>query len=97
MTKTSTLEYQLELANMSVVRASSGSQTSPTIPAAESGPSSFFSVASGYKLFTSSSKQQPDPDQEHVVWNEPETYTAIVSRKEHPREASPLISLRLRS
>jgi 1-phosphatidylinositol-3-phosphate 5-kinase len=47
----------------------------------------------GYRLFTSS-KTQPDPDQEDIVWDEPEHYSAVISRKEHGRDASSLLSIR---
>ncbi|THG96523.1 hypothetical protein EW026_g5325 [Hermanssonia centrifuga] len=35
----------------------------------------------------------PDPDQEGVVWHEPETYSAVISRKEHPRDPTSLLKL----
>lgn len=63
---------------------SSGSQFGR--PLIEHTPS-FFSVASGYKLFASGSRNQPDPDQEGVVWNEPEQYYSTISRKERIRES----------
>ncbi|KAF8151494.1 hypothetical protein B0H34DRAFT_131326 [Crassisporium funariophilum] len=89
----STVDYQLELANLSMVRSASGhSSTAPLTPATESAPSSFFSVATGYRLFTSGSRNQPDPDQEGVVWNEPEQYSGVISRKEHTRDG--ILSIR---
>lgn len=88
----STTNYQLELANLSMIRTGSGSHASPT--PAESTPSSFFSVATGYKLFSSSSKNHPDPDQEDVVWNEPEHFSAVISRKDHPRDPTSILSIR---
>jgi 1-phosphatidylinositol-3-phosphate 5-kinase len=91
----STVDYQLELANLSMVRSgSAATQAATTTPVVESGTSSFFSVATGYKLFTASSKNQPDPDQEDVVWNEPEQYSAVISRKEHVRDPTSLLSIR---
>ena len=67
----STPDYQLELFKISTARSSSGSQSStPPISLPEHVPSSSF--FSGYRLFTSGSRNQPDPDQEGVVWNEPE-------------------------
>ena len=58
-----------------------GSQSStPPISLPEHAPSSSF--FSGYRLFTSGSRNQPDPDQEGVVWNEPEQYNSTISRKE---------------
>lgn len=89
------MDYQLELANLSMVRSgSAGTQAPASTPVVESGTSSFFSVATGYKLFTASSKNQPDPDQEDVVWNEPEQYSAVISRKEHTRDPTSLLSIR---
>jgi len=95
----STVDYQLELANLSMVRSgSAGTQATAAAAAAapvvESSAASFFSVATGYKLFTASSKNQPDPDQEDVVWNEPEQYSAVISRKEHTRDPTSLLSIR---
>ena len=88
------MDYQLELANLSMVRSGSAGTQAATTPVVESGTSSFFSVATGYKLFTASSKNQPDPDQEDVVWNEPEQYSAVISRKEHTRDPTSLLSIR---
>ncbi|KDR71610.1 hypothetical protein GALMADRAFT_253980 [Galerina marginata CBS 339.88] len=91
----STVDYRLELANLSAVRSASESLAASTPRVvAESGSSSFFSVATGYRLFTSSSKNQPDPDQEDVVWNEPEQFSAVISRKEHTRDPTSLLSIR---
>jgi len=72
----------------------SASNTSPTTPSDSGTSSSFFSVATGYRLFTSSSKNQPDPDQDHLVWNETEQYSAVISRKEHRRDPTSLLSIR---
>jgi 1-phosphatidylinositol-3-phosphate 5-kinase len=55
--------------------------------------SSFFATNVAYKLFSSPSVK-PDPDQEGIVWHEPETYSAVISRKEHPRDHASLLSLR---
>ena len=82
----------MELFKFSTGRSSSGSQTSTPPPLTSPPPeqipssaSSFFSVAAGYKLFTFGSRNQPDPDQEGVVWNEPEQYHSTISRKETSR------------
>lgn len=56
--------------------------------------SSFFSVATGYKLFSYGSRNHPDPDQEGVVWNEPEQYYSVISRKEPSREHASLLGMR---
>lgn len=55
--------------------------------------SSFFGTNAAYKLFSSSSAK-PDPDQEGIVWHEPETYSAVISRKEHPRDHTSVLSIR---
>lgn len=86
----STPDYQLELHKFSTARSSSSSESQPSTPPTsppEDTPSSssFFSVATGYKLFTFGSRKQPDPDQEGVVWNEPEQYYCTISRKESSR------------
>ncbi|KAJ7172306.1 hypothetical protein C8R46DRAFT_1085479 [Mycena filopes] len=96
----STADYYRELASMSLVRSTSmSSLSSPqavsTPTAATSTASSFFSSAStNYKLFSSSTQIQPDPDQDDAVWYEAEAYSAVISRKEHPRDATSLLSLR---
>lgn len=56
------------------------------------GRSSASSSTSSFKFFSSSHK--PDPDREDSVWHEPEPYSAVVSRKEHPRDPTALLSLR---
>ncbi|KAJ7475020.1 hypothetical protein FB451DRAFT_1465444 [Mycena latifolia] len=57
--------------------------------------SSFFSAPSNYKqLFAGAAQAQPDPDQEDVVWHEPEAYSAVISRKEHPCDVTSLLSIR---
>src|SRR6266545_4000960 len=83
----STADYHMEMANLSVIRSSS--QTNSVINSAST--SAFFSVATGYRLFTSSSKKQPDPDKEEDVWNEPEEYSAVISRKDHDPSSLPSI------
>ncbi|KAJ6535129.1 hypothetical protein B0H19DRAFT_1271776 [Mycena capillaripes] len=97
----STADYARELASMSLVRASATSSPAalltPTPAAATSSASSFFSAKVGpsnYKLFASSTQTQPDPDQADAVWYEPEAYSAVISRKEHPRDVTSLLSLR---
>ncbi|KAF8797636.1 hypothetical protein BYT27DRAFT_7265512 [Phlegmacium glaucopus] len=84
----STPDYHLELVNISTTRSSSGSHPSTPLasPLQHTPSSSFFSVATGYKLFSSGSRNQPDPDQEGVVWNEPEQYYSVISRKEPSRD-----------
>lgn len=78
------------MANLSTPRAHSQPMQMPIATSAPNS-STLFSVATGYRLFSSSSKKDPDPDQESIVWNEPEQYSAIISRKEHGRDSSSLI------
>jgi 1-phosphatidylinositol-3-phosphate 5-kinase len=56
------------------------------------GRSSASGSTSSFRFFSSSYK--PDPDREDSVWHEPETYSAVVTRKEHPRDPTALLSLR---
>ena len=56
------------------------------------GRSSASSSTSSFRFFGSSHK--PDPDREDSVWHEPEAYSAVVTRKEHPRDPTALLSLR---
>ena len=80
---------------MSTSRTASSAQSiTPSSSPTFVNPPSFFSTATGYKLFASSALTQPDPDQEDVIWHEPETYSAVISRKEHPRDPTSLLSFR---
>ena len=56
------------------------------------GRSSASASTSSFKFFGSSHK--PDPDREDSVWHEPEICSAVVTRKEHPRDPTALLSLR---
>ena len=56
------------------------------------GRSSASSSTSSFKFFSSFHK--PDPDREDSVWDEPEAHSAVVTRKEHPRDPTALLSLR---
>jgi 1-phosphatidylinositol-3-phosphate 5-kinase len=93
----SSLDYVRELASMSESQLPSNispvPQLSPATAAAPN-PTSFFSNNGPYKLFASSANSQPDPDQEGVIWHEPEAYSAHISRREHPRDPTSLLSLR---
>ena len=83
-----------------MLKFSTGPPSSKSQPNTSTSPpdntpsSSFFSVATGYKLFTFGSRKQPDPDQEGVVWNEPEQYSSIISRKESSRDHASLLVMR---
>jgi 1-phosphatidylinositol-3-phosphate 5-kinase len=100
----SSFDYQRELANMMHSRAPQGQSgshpSSPPVQLASTrqntmstlGRSSASGSTSSFKFFGSSHK--PDPDREDSVWHEPESYSAVVSRKEHPRDPTALLSLR---
>ncbi|KAG6816538.1 hypothetical protein H0H87_005315 [Tephrocybe sp. NHM501043] len=100
----STADYQGELSHISSTRQISTTppHTIPHPPNMDASPtlsnqsnhSSFFSAAMNYKLFTSSANPQPDPDLDDVTWSVPELFSAVVSRKEHPRDPSSLLSIR---
>ncbi|KAJ3914042.1 hypothetical protein F5877DRAFT_51221 [Lentinula edodes] len=92
----STPDYHRELASMSVVRPASNADPPNTPIAPSNSASSFFSAAtaSGYKLFRTSALVQPDPDQEDVIWHEPEAYSAVICRKDHPRDPTSILSIR---
>lgn len=82
-------DYQHELANLSMP-----SRNATLPPAPPSSPAisqvtrpSFFQKTVSGKWFNSA-VDTPDPDQEGVVWHEPETYSAVISRREHPRDAN---------
>lgn len=64
----------------------------PTTPQTPISRPSLFSRSS-YRLF-GPSRQQPDPDDGRAIWEEPEVYSAVISRKEHPRDPSSILSIR---
>ncbi|KAI0738229.1 hypothetical protein C8Q80DRAFT_1292532 [Daedaleopsis nitida] len=80
----STADYQRELSNMSGPRTSAPSAP-PSTPTALR-PSLFRAGESFKRLVSGSTPQTPDPDTDDAGWQEPETYSAVISRKEHPRE-----------
>lgn len=88
----SSMDYQKELSSMAINKASVAPPVPPPTPSA-SRPS-FFTKTASSKWFTTSAPT-PDPDQEGVVWHEPETYSAVISRKEHPRDPTSLLKLGL--
>lgn len=92
---TSSGDYQRELANMSTARMVGPPPAPPSTPAANR--PSFFGVGapeSLRRLMSGPSTPQLDPDQDGVVWHEPETYSAVISRKEHPRDIVSLTGIR---
>ncbi|KAI9453676.1 hypothetical protein F5148DRAFT_459148 [Russula earlei] len=99
----SSIDYQRELANMINPRGPHSlpvpppqPQCQPVVSRQNTASSLGLSTASGstssFKFFSLFHK--PDPDREDSVWHEPETYSAVVSRKEHPRDPTALLSLR---
>ena len=64
----------------------------PATPQTPISRPSLFSRSS-YRFF-GPSRQQLDPDDGQAVWEEPEVYSAVVSRKEHPRDPTSLLSIR---
>jgi 1-phosphatidylinositol-3-phosphate 5-kinase len=83
-------DYLAELASMSAGRKTTLEQ--PTPPQTPISRPSLFSRPS-YRFF-GPSRQQPDPDDGRAIWEEPEAYSAVVSRKEHPRDPSSILSIR---
>jgi 1-phosphatidylinositol-3-phosphate 5-kinase len=65
-------------------------------PPASSAPSPTSAVGNkGYKFFSNLAlAQQPDPDKDDVVWQESDTYAAVVTRKEVSRDSASLLSIR---
>jgi 1-phosphatidylinositol-3-phosphate 5-kinase len=102
----SSLDYQDELSDMTHHhRLTSTLSTSPSIPEdapvfGMSSPGAPFSPAhstaseSSFKFFAKPVPMRLDPDNDDVVWAEPETCSAVITRKEHPRDPTALLSLR---
>ncbi|CAL1702515.1 unnamed protein product [Somion occarium] len=88
----SSLDYHRELANMSTQTARSVSVPAAPPPTPDPERPSFFSKTVTGKWF-SSAPPQLDPDQEGVVWYEPETCSAVIMRKEHPRDPASLLTM----
>ncbi|KAL4265488.1 PIPK domain-containing protein [Pleurotus pulmonarius] len=92
-----TADYQHELASMALPRSARAQPSSPASTSPSTSTStgtSFFSPSRGFRFFTSSTQSRPDPDQEDVVWYEPESFSSVISRKEHPKDATYLLSIR---
>ncbi|KAH9943601.1 hypothetical protein B0H21DRAFT_695546 [Amylocystis lapponica] len=88
----SSLDYQHELANMSTTIRADLPSVPPSTPS-DVRPS-FFRPRSSFKRLVGGGPPQPDPDQEGVVWQEPEAHSAVISRKEHPRDPTALTAIR---
>ncbi|KZT66473.1 hypothetical protein DAEQUDRAFT_714832 [Daedalea quercina L-15889] len=89
----SSADYQRELAAMSTPTPRAAVPTAPPSTPLET-RSSFFTPGSSLKRFLTSTTSLPDPDQDDVGWNEPETYSAVITRKEHPKDPTTLLSIR---
>ncbi|EGN97566.1 hypothetical protein SERLA73DRAFT_161549 [Serpula lacrymans var. lacrymans S7.3] len=84
-------DFQRELSGMASNRSIAADTSVPTTPNSISENSSFFS-ANSLRFFSSSAK--PDPDQEGVVWYEADAYSAVITRKEHSKEYTSLLSFK---
>ncbi|KAI9060832.1 hypothetical protein FKP32DRAFT_1632308 [Trametes sanguinea] len=86
----SSVDYQRELSNMNSIRVlpPSAPPTTPTVTRP-----SLFRAGESLKRLVSGAPPQPDPDHDDIGWQEPESYSAVISRKEHPREPVSLISI----
>ena len=94
----STADYQRELANMGASPRSVTAPAPPTTPSLASGspprPSIFRAGESFRRLVSGTTQVQPDPDHDETGWHEPEAYSAVISRKENPRDPVSLTALR---
>ena len=88
------MDYNKELANMSTGRSVSANAPAVPPPSPDVTRPSFFSKTSSRSWF-GASDPEPDPDQDDVCWHEPETYSAVISRKEHPRDPTSILKLGL--
>jgi len=88
----SSVDFHGELAKMS-----QGQSSMPAVSAFPlstlSNASALFLASKPYKMFASATAPQPDPDQDET-WQVPESFSAVISRKQHPRDATALLSLR---
>lgn len=90
----SSVDYQGELAGMSSPSPHPMSVPQPPPPTPLEPRPSYFTRGSSFRHLFLGNSAQLDPDQDNVVWQEPETYSAVISRKEHPRELTSLMPFR---
>ena len=92
----SSLDYHRELANMSINRQTPMPHVPPPTP--DISRPSFFSKnnsTTNMSKWFGTSSATPDPDQDEEGWHEPETYSAVISRREHPRDPTSILKLGL--
>ncbi|KAI0314043.1 hypothetical protein OF83DRAFT_1138748, partial [Amylostereum chailletii] len=94
----SSVDYQYELTHMSRPgperQDSSSSLQYPTFTSLNTiSPALSTASESSFKFF-SRPPPKPDPDSDETVWHEPEMCSAVITRKEHPRDPTALLSLR---
>lgn len=88
------MDYQRELSNMNSQRITAPLPLPPPTTPTAARPSIFRAGESIKRFVSGSVSQQPDPDRDDAGWHEPETYSAVISRKEHPRDPISLTSIR---
>ena len=104
MARVSSSDFLQELSNISLNRTTSSTsvpttcavpEAMPSPPASSALSSSSAAANKGYKFFSNLAvAQQPDPDKDDVVWQESDTYAAVVTRKEVSRDSASLLSIR---
>lgn len=79
-------DYHRELANLT----SRPPLSSPPLPVDSSltAPTTSFFNASKFFGGSSTPENHLDPDRDDIIWQEPESYSTVVSRKDHPRDHS---------
>ncbi|EIN06853.1 hypothetical protein PUNSTDRAFT_136681 [Punctularia strigosozonata HHB-11173 SS5] len=92
----SSQDYLRELANFSITRNSVGASSVPATPATPTVTRRSYFPTAGPLKFLRPSEPQPDPDEDGVIWHESEACSAVISRKQHPRDPSSLLTLQLR-
>ncbi|KZT01952.1 uncharacterized protein LAESUDRAFT_662877 [Laetiporus sulphureus 93-53] len=91
----SSMDYNRELAAMSnPAQRPTMPPVGPSTPVVDEIRSSFFRAGSPFGRLLPSHSDQPDPDRDDTVWQEPEAFSAVISRKEHPKDSSSMISFR---
>ena len=93
------MDYARELASMSCIKGPGSTIVTDAPPSTPTPtrPSFFGKASTSAKWFggTTQGLPEPDPDEEGAVWHEAETYSAVISRKENPRDPTSLLKLGL--